>query len=130
MQQSIALELFGTLLALLPTLVVALVGWLLLRRLEEIKSEVARYSDFNRKWADVFFDDCQRFMISVERVLALLSMLTVRANRNDDTGMKWQHEVNDLLVVVTEYRFRLKEIGSPCAIERPNGCFNRGADFE
>ena len=36
---------------LLPTSVGAIVGWLLLRKLEDAKSEAARYSEFNRKWA-------------------------------------------------------------------------------
>jgi hypothetical protein len=68
---------------LLPSAVAAVIGFMLLRRLEEVKSEVARRSDFNRKWAELFFEASNTFMVSVERLLALVSVFATAPNPND-----------------------------------------------
>ena len=73
---------------LLPTGIAAVFGWLLVKRLEGVKSEVARYSDFSQKWAELFFDASHTFMVLVERLITLYSFLTIAANPNDETGIE------------------------------------------
>jgi hypothetical protein len=96
--------------SLLPTIVAAAFGYFLLRRLEEIKSEVARHSDFSRKWAELFFDVSDAFMVSIERLLALFSLLSDSKNPNDEQGMKLQQEANALYPALYENYFRIKRL--------------------
>ncbi len=104
----------GTLLdltkILLPTGVAAVIGLLLLRKLEHVKSEVARYSDFNRRWADLFFDSSNTFMVSVERLLALYELLSADPDPNGQSGSELQRQANDLLLVLVENRFRIQRL--------------------
>jgi hypothetical protein len=95
---------------LLPTGVAAAFGWLLLRRLEEVKSEVARYSDFSRKWAELFFDASNAFMVSVERLITLYTFLSNVANPNDEVGMERQHKANALLPELHENYLRIQRL--------------------
>ena len=73
----------------LECLIVGL-GWVFVRRLEQIKSEVGRHSDFNQKWADLFFNASNTFMNSVERVMTYAAFITVAKDPNDTKGMEWQ----------------------------------------
>jgi hypothetical protein len=61
--------------SLLPSILLALFGLLLLRKLEEIKTNVARHSDFSQKWAALFFDAANAFMSSAEYILSRLIFL-------------------------------------------------------
>ena len=81
----------------LPTSAAVILGWLLLRRLEEVKSEVARRSGYSQRWADLFFDAAHTFMVSVERLLSLYYFLSNAADPNDQQGMEWQRQANALL---------------------------------
>ncbi len=96
--------------SLLPTIVAAAFGYFLLRRLEEIKSEVARHSDFSRKWAELFFDASNAFMISVERIMALFSLLTISKNPNDEAGTEWAKQANSLYPALVENNFRIQRL--------------------
>jgi hypothetical protein len=82
---------------LLPTGVGAIIGLLLLRRLEQVKGEVARQSDFNRKSAELFFDSSNTFLVS---------------------------SVNDLLPVLKENSFRIQRL---VALAPSKGCALPGA---
>ena len=55
-----------------PT-ILAIFGYLLLRRVEQIKAGVTKHSDFQIKWADEFFNSCQYFLQILEKELALLN---------------------------------------------------------
>jgi hypothetical protein len=87
-----------------------MIGLLLLRRLEQVKSEVVRYSDFNRRWAELFFDSSNTFMVSVERLLALYCLLSNAPDPNDQLGLERQRQANDLLPVLAENRFRIQRL--------------------
>lgn len=95
---------------LLPTGVAAVIGWLLLQRLEEVRSEVARRSDFSRRWADLFFDASHTFMVSVERLMTLYHFLSNSADPNDQQGMEWQRQANALLPGLVENYFRIQRL--------------------
>ena len=95
---------------LLPTGVAAMIGLLLLRKLEQVKSEVARHSDFNRRWADLFFDSSNTFMVSVERLLALYWLLGDAPDPNDQSGTELQRQANALLPILVENRFRIQRL--------------------
>ncbi|MGH8354087.1 MAG: hypothetical protein ACRERY_11275 [Pseudomonas sp.] len=58
----------GKLAASIATpIVVAILGILLLRRIEGVKAAVAKQSEFHKKWAEQFFECCQEFMKALER---------------------------------------------------------------
>jgi hypothetical protein len=97
---------------LLPTGVAAVFGWLLLRRLEEVKSEVARRSDYSRRWADLFFDASHTYMVSLERLLTLYYFLSNAADPNDEQGTNWALEANSLLPVLFENYVRIKRLAA------------------
>ncbi len=96
--------------AVLPTCVGAIIGLLLLRRLEQVKSEVVRRSDFNRRWAELFFDTSNTFMVSVERLLTLYCFLSGAPDPNDQLGLERQRQANDLLFILSENRFRIQRL--------------------
>jgi hypothetical protein len=97
---------------LLPSCVAGAIGWLLLRRLEEIKSEVVRYSDFSRKWAELFFDASNAFMITVERYMTIFHFLAHAADPNDQAGMAWQQQANALLPALVENHYRIQRLAA------------------
>ncbi|MBC7818868.1 MAG: hypothetical protein IAG10_18415, partial [Planctomycetaceae bacterium] len=66
--------------------VVAVIGVLLLRRIEGVKALVAKQSEFQKKWADEFVDCCHRFMQALERDLALLTVLAGLGDPNGKLG--------------------------------------------
>ena len=95
---------------LLPSCVAIALGWLLLRRLEEVTSEVVRYSDFSRKWAELFFDTCNAFMESVERLMTMYHFLSHAKDPNDGVGMEWQRKANEQLPALVETHFRIQRL--------------------
>jgi hypothetical protein len=97
---------------LLPTGVAAVFGWLLLRRLEGAKSEVARYSDFSQRWAGLFFEASHTFMVSIERVMALFVFLTIAVDPNDEAGTEHARKINALMPELYENYFRITRLSS------------------
>ncbi|MGO9230891.1 MAG: hypothetical protein ACLQKA_17005 [Bryobacteraceae bacterium] len=95
---------------LLPTGVAAVFGWMLLRRLEEVESEVARRSDYSRRWADLFFDASHTYMVPLERLLTLYHFLAHAADPNKEQGTKWAVEANALLPVLFENSLRIQRL--------------------
>ena len=79
----LCLEIVKLSVSVATPIVIAILGIRLLRRIESIKALVANQSDFHKKWADKFFTCCQEFMQTLERDLALL---TVLAGINDQNG--------------------------------------------
>lgn len=116
MQFSAIIELIKS---FLPSILVALFGWLLLGRLEEIKSEVARRSDFNQKWAGLFFDASNAFMVAVEHLMTSFVFLTDAAKPNDSQGMIHQHEVIETLPVILENLYRIQRLAALAAAKGP-----------
>lgn len=86
----------------LPTSAAVLIGWIFLRRLEEVKAEVVRYSDFNRKWADLFFNASNAYMESIERVLTNYQFLSGSHDPNDEWETALVRETKELLPKVWE----------------------------
>ena len=65
----------GNLVASIATpIVIAILGTLLLRRIEGIKATITRQSEFKKKWAEQFFECGQLFMQALERELAILTL--------------------------------------------------------
>ena len=67
-------------------IVVAILGILLLRRIESVKASVAMQSDFRKRWADQFFQCCQSFLVALERELALLTVVAGLDDPNSEYG--------------------------------------------
>jgi hypothetical protein len=89
-------------------IVVAILGVLLLRRIESVKSEVAKQSDFHKKWAEQFFECCQEFMQTLEKDLALLTVLAGLKNMNDEFGTELQKEISRLSPTLSELELRIR----------------------
>jgi hypothetical protein len=102
---------------LLPTGVAAVLGGLLLRRLEQVKLEVARRSDFSRRWADLFFDASHTFMVSVERLMTFYHLISGAADQNDQQSTEWALQANALHPVLIENYFRIQRL----AVLAPSG---------
>src|SRR6185312_14871807 len=68
------------------------------------------YSDFNKRWAELFFDASNTFMVSVERLMTLFKFLSDAVDPNDEMGMERQRQVNDLLIVLVENHFRIQRL--------------------
>jgi hypothetical protein len=93
----------------LECLLVAL-GWFFLRRLEQIKLEVARHSDFNQKWADLFFNASNALMVSVEHIMTYAFLLISDKDEKSPKRIEWQEEMNKALDVLVENRYRIDRL--------------------
>jgi len=89
-------------------IVVAIIGILLLRRIESVKATVAKQSEFHRKWADQFFECGQEFMQAIERDLALLTTLAGLKNPNDAFGVALKEEISQLTTTLSELELRIR----------------------
>ena len=89
-------------------IVVLILGMLLLRRIESIKKTIALRSDFHKQWADQFFECCQSFIVTLERKLALLTVVTGLNNPDSDYGENLQKEISDLLPTLAELELRIR----------------------
>ena len=98
----------GKLAASLATpIVVAILGILLLRRIEGVKAAVATRSEFHKKWAEQFFGCCQEFLQSLEREMALLIVLAGSKSPNDQIGIELQREIGRLNHNILELKLRI-----------------------
>jgi hypothetical protein len=88
--------------------VVAILGVSLLRRIESVKSLVARQSDFQKKWADEFVNCCQSFMQTLERDLALLTVLSGLSDPNGSFGTDLQQQITRLHPILSELELRVR----------------------
>lgn len=59
----------------LTPVVAALFGWLILRRVENIRNTLSRSSDFRTKWANEFFDVYNKFIGSVVKTMVLFNQV-------------------------------------------------------
>ncbi len=108
---------FGKLAASIATpIVVAIIGIVLLRRIEGVKALVAKQSEFHKKWAEQFFECCQAFMQATERDLALLTVLARSKDPNDDIGTQLQEEVTRLHGTLCELELRIRR----CVVFAPS----------
>lgn len=90
----------------LECLIVGL-GWVFVRRLEQIKSEVGRHSDFNQKWADLFFNASNALMVSVEHIMTYAFLLISDKDEKSPKRTEWQEEMNKALDILVENRYRI-----------------------
>jgi|SRR6185369_10759308 len=102
----------GKLAASMATpVVVVIIGVLLLDRVEGIKATVATQSSFHQKWAEQYFECCQKFMQAMERELALLTFISSLGGPNDGyIGLRaeLEKEVNQLHPTLSELELRIK----------------------
>jgi len=89
-------------------IVVAVIGMILLRRIEGVKASVAMQSDFRKKWADQFFECCQNFMVTLEREVAILTVVSGLKDPNDAFGTQLQKEISTLLPTLSELELRIR----------------------
>ena len=95
---------------LLPTLVAVGIGLLLLRRMEQVKFEVARRSDYSRRWADLFFDASHAYMVALERLMTRYHFISHLVDQNDEQGTQWGREANALLPELFENYLRIQRL--------------------
>jgi hypothetical protein len=86
----------------------AVLGVMLVRRIEGIKAEATKQSAFHVRWADEFFDACQQFLRALEHEMAILVALTGREEKNDDDGMKMQCDQSETHFLAFELQLRIQ----------------------
>lgn len=97
-------------------IVVAVIGVLLLRRVEGVKAQVAKQSEFQRKWGEEFFASCQQFMQKLERDLALFTVLMSLEDKNGKFGTELQEEISRLNTGLSELELRIRR----CVVFAPS----------
>jgi hypothetical protein len=104
----IEMEIVKLIASVTTPIVLAILGILLLRHVETIKAQVAKRSDFKKRWADGFFETCQGLMLAVERCVALLNSLQSSSDPNGEFGKRCQKEFTDLFPHISELEFRIR----------------------
>ncbi|HEX7499877.1 MAG TPA: hypothetical protein VF524_06170, partial [Polyangia bacterium] len=89
-------------------IVVAVVGVLLLRRIEGVKAVVARQSDFQKRWAEEFFVCCQSYMQALERDIALLNVRQGLKAGTERIRAELEEEIHRLLPTLCEFELRIR----------------------
>lgn len=102
------IEIVKVIASISTPVIVAIFGFLFLRRIESVKAEVAKQSEFHKKWAEQFFGCCQEFMSSIERELAILNFLQGLENPNDEFGTELQKELSRLHPYISELELRIR----------------------
>jgi len=108
MDNNFWLEIVKLLSSFATPIVVVVLGVFVLRRIESVKAEVARQSDFHKKWAEQFFGSCQDFLCALEYELAILTMLVGLVKPNDDFGTDLQKEIPRLHLKLSELELRIR----------------------
>lgn len=100
-------------------IVVAIIGILLLRRVEGVKALVAKQSEFQKKWAEEFFASGQQFLRALERDFALLTVLFGLKDPQGKLGNELYDEVCRLNATLTELELRIRRciVFAPCSGE-------------
>jgi hypothetical protein len=95
-----------------PIAVTALIGLLLLRRIEGVKALVAKEAEFHKKWGEQFFECSQKFMQAVERELAILTSLAnfKLGDENEWFEVELRHELFRLIPTIMELDLRIRRI--------------------
>jgi hypothetical protein len=102
------LELGKLIVGISTPIAVTILGVMLLRRIENVKAGVARQSAFDTKWAEQFFECCQKFMQAIERDLTLLTALASLENPNDEVGAELIKEISGLHSNMSELQLRIR----------------------
>lgn len=102
------MEIAKLLVSMVTPLIVAVIGILLLRRIEGTKAEFTKQSEFHTKWAEQFFECCQEFLKSIERELTILQVISNLDNLDDEFGTKLQKEISLLHVNISETELRIR----------------------
>jgi len=89
-------------------ILVAVFGILVLRRIEGVKAFFAKQSEFEKRWAEEFFDCCQGFMQALERDLTLLTALPGMQEGNEKVRAEAHDEVWRLNVTLAELELRIR----------------------
>lgn len=98
----------ATILSILTPLLVIGFGVYFHRRLEGIRAEASRQSDFRTKWAEQFFNCCQDFLRANERNLALICRFPGLPDKNGSSAIELTKEVEQLHIQITELSVRIR----------------------
>lgn len=79
-ESEITAEIAKLVVSAITPILVAGIGWGLLREIERIKSKESRRSALYQKQADQFFDSCQDFMSAIEKYLSAQASMQSLAN--------------------------------------------------
>ncbi len=90
--------------------IVFILGITFLRKVEAIKKEVAKESDFDSRWASLFFEACNDFMEKVERYMVLLYQIQMLDNKNGETSSFYQKEMTELNPKIEEIELKIRRL--------------------
>ena len=102
------LEIVKLAVSIAVPLFIAILGIILVRWIEGAKAEVARKSDFDTEWATQFFGCCQEFLVSMERELAVLTVIFDLDDPNGELGTDLQKEASRLHPKLSELELRIR----------------------
>ncbi|MEY5040745.1 MAG: hypothetical protein RLZZ414_273 [Bacteroidota bacterium] len=97
---------------LLDPIITALLGLLLLSKIESIKNSATKSYDFTKKWADEFYLVCNEYMNGVEKFLSRLHKFQNLNDKNNSIGTKIQLQITDLNLLLPEYDLRIRRMTS------------------
>jgi hypothetical protein len=102
------LEIFKLAANFATPIVIAIIGFFFLRKVEGIKAGVARNSEFQKKWADEFFVCGQQFMKALQREMASLIVLNGLKDRNEKLRTSILEEISQLHITLPELEFSIQ----------------------
>lgn len=107
--QTMIMEIIKIAIQAITLIAVVVLGVILLRKIEGIKSEVAKSSEFTSKWAEEFWTTCQEFMRHTERYMAILNQLQFLSSPNNET-VKYHKELTELNAKLAELELRIRRV--------------------
>lgn len=102
------IEIVKLIISAATPIAVAVIGVLLLRRIEGVKAVIAAQSEFQRRWSEEFFGCCQGFMQALERDLALLTFLSGLKPGNEKLRTEVEDEIVRLHPKLSEFELRIR----------------------
>jgi len=104
----VTIEDVKTITDILTPFLIALFGFLLLRRTEGIKTKAVRESDYLIKHADYFLTTAEEFIVAHEKALTLLTLLNKSVTLEEDCKNALWKKLISLLETVLELELRLR----------------------
>ena len=95
---------------LVTPFLLALLGLILIRKVERAKAVVTRASEQKKKWADTFYDASQAFAQGCERFMSVVHHYS--SNQSPDIKKKLLNEIWDLTVLNGELAMRIERLAA------------------
>lgn len=105
---NIMMDMAKLIASFLTPAIIFLLGIRFLRKIESIKAVVSRQNAFQIKWAEDYFVSCQSFLQTLERFIALLTVISGLEDPDSPYGTELQEEVARLKPSLSELELRIR----------------------